>query len=141
MADSFRRVNARRYSLWQKAVAFAPLLLLLAYLPAETMLRCRMDGLLRPACCCPAKAAPANPGPVVKAADCCDTEVTQSTQLEAEAVRPASHEPVGAAIAAIVATPLFAFASPLERLERAGQRHGPAREGPPLVLLKHAFLI
>jgi len=28
-----------------------------------------------------------------------------------------------------------------DRFDRAAQRYGPAREGPPLVLLKHAFLI
>ena len=103
MADSLRRVISRRFSLWQKAVALAPVLLLLVYLPGETMLRCRIDGLLRPACCCPPKAEAASAGPVVKAADCCNAEVAQSTRPAAEAVRPASRDLVQVATAAIVA--------------------------------------
>ena len=78
---------------------------------------------------------------MVKAADCCDAEVTQSTRPTAEAARPAHRDLVQVATAAIVAAPLPSLASPIERLDRAWQRHGPAREGPPLVLLKHAFLI
>ena len=123
-------------------MALAPVLLLLVYLPGETMLRCRMDGLLRPACCCPQKAAAETSGPVVKAADCCNPEVAQSTRPAAEAARPANRDLVQVATAAIVAASLARLlASPIERLDRAWQRHGPAREGPPLVLLKHAFLI
>ena len=100
---------SRRVSLWQKAVAFAPALLLVVYLPGETLLRCQIDGMLRAACCCPQEAETQSAGPVVKAADCCNTEVTQNTPLEAR--------------------------------DRDWQRHGPPRDGPPLVLLKHAFLI
>ena len=141
MADPLRRLISRRFSMWQKAVALAPVLLLLVYLPGEMMLRCSMDGLLRPACCCPQKAEAETSGPVVKAADCCDPVVAQSARPAAEAVRPANRDLVQVATAAIVAAPLPSLASPIERLDRAWQRHGPAREGPPLVLLKHAFLI
>jgi hypothetical protein len=141
MADSLKRLTSRRFSIWQKAVALAPVLLLLLYLPGETMLRCRIDGMLRASCCCPHKAATESSGPVVKAADCCDQEATQSTRLTVVATIPANHDLVQVATAAIVAAPLPSLASPIERLDRAWQRHGPAREGPPLVLLKHAFLI
>ena len=142
MADSLRRLISRRLSLWQKVAALAPVLLLLVYLPGETMLRCRIDGMLRQSCCCPHKAAPEDAGPAVKAADCCDKELAQSTRLTAVATTPASHRDlVQVATAAIGAAPLPSLASPIERLDRASQRHGPAREGPPLVLLKHAFLI
>jgi hypothetical protein len=134
-------LSSRQFSLWQKAVALAPVLLLLVYLPAETMMRCRMDGLLRPSCCCPPKAAPAPSGPVVKAADCCNPEIAQSTRPAAEAVRPADHDPAQFEATAFVAASLPLLTSPIGRLDRAWQRHGPAREGPPLVLLKHAFLI
>jgi hypothetical protein len=125
----------------QKAMALAPLFLLLVYLPAETMLRCRMDGLLRPSCCCPSKAAPETSSPVVKAADCCNPEITQRTRLEAEAVRPADHDLVPLVTALVGAACVPSLASPTERPARAWQRHGPAREGLPVVLLKHAFLI
>ena len=104
-------------------------------------MRCRMDGLLRPACCCPPEARrPRQPGPVVKAADCCNAEVAQSTRLPAEAVR-AGGSRSGSAWPRSWRRRFRPSLSPIERLDRAWQRHGPAREGPPLVLLKHAFLI
>ena len=142
MADSLGALISRRLSRWQKAVALAPVLLLLVYLPGEMMLRCSMDGLLRPTCCCPQKAEAETSGPVVKAADCCDPAVVaQGARPAAEAARPATRDLVQVATTAIVA-PLFpSLASPIQRLDRAWQRHGPAREGPPIVLLKHAFLI
>jgi hypothetical protein len=135
-------VISRRFTIWQKAVALAPVLLLLAYLPGEMQLRCSMDGLLRPTCCCPQKPEAETPGPVVKAADCCDPVVAQDARpAAAEAARPATRDLVPVATTAIVAPSLPSLASPIERLDRAWQRHGPAREGPPIVLLKHAFLI
>lgn len=132
---------SRRFLIWQKAVALAPVLLLLVYLPGEMMLRCSIDGLLRPACCCPQKAEAETSGPVVKAADCCDPVVGQGARPAAEAARLATRDLVQVATTAIVAPSHSSLAPPIERLDRASQRHGPAREGPPIVLLKHAFLI
>ena len=141
MTDSLGALISRRFSRWQKAVALAPVLLLLVYLPGELMLRCSIDGLLRPACCCPQKPEAETSGPVVKAGDCCDPVVAQGARSAAEAARPATRDLVQVATAAIVAPSLSSLVSPIERLDRAAQRHGPAREGPPIVLLKHAFLI
>ena len=131
---------SRRGTLWQKAVALAPVLLLLVYLPGETLLRCRIDGLLRPTCCCPQKPEAESAGPAVKAADCCNTEVTQNARPTAEAAPPTNRDLVQVATA-VVAPSSLSLASPLEAGDRDWQRHGPPREGPPLVLLKHAFLI
>jgi hypothetical protein len=141
MADSLGALISRRFSRWQQAVAFAPVLLLAVYLPGEMMLRCSMDGLLRPACCCPQKAEAETSGPIVKAADCCDPVVAQGARPAGEAARPATRDFVQVAPAAIVAPSLSSLVAPIARLDRAWQRHGPAREGPPIVLLKHAFLI
>ena len=58
---------SRRLPAWQKVVAFAPLLLLLVSLPSEMLTRCRMDGLLRAACCCPAQEEAPSSVPVLKA--------------------------------------------------------------------------
>ena len=140
MADSLRRLISRRFSIWQKAVALAPVLLLLVYLPGETLLRCRIDGMLRSACCCPHKAESESAGPVVKAADCCNAEVTQSARPAAEAAAPAI------AISFRLRRPrssgaVASLAPPIARIDRAAQRYGPAREGPPSSSLKHAFLI
>src|SRR5512134_211333 len=137
MADSLGALIARRFSRWQQAAALAPVLLLLVYLPGEVMLRCSMDGLLRPTCCCPQKAEAETSGPVVKAADCCDPVVAQGARPAAEAARPATRDFVQVATTAIVAPSMPLLVSPIERLDRAWQRHGPPRGGPPLVLLKH----
>jgi hypothetical protein len=136
-------VISRRFSLWQKTLALAPVLLLLAYVPGEMMLRCRMDGLLRPTCCCPEKAQAESEtaSPVIQAQDCCAREVAQNSRPAAATARPADRE-LFQMTAVALATPVApVMLSPDDRSDRAWQRYGPAREGPPLVLLKHAFLI
>jgi hypothetical protein len=131
---------SRRFSVWQKMVALAPLLLLAVYLPGQMMLRCRIDGSLRPACCCPQAQDAPDVGPVLKAQDCCDREMSAS---ERPVVEPAQARSVDVSWAVSVPVPavppvtILAESAP----ERAWQAHGPPGEGPPLVLLKHAFLI
>ena len=141
MTDSLVRMISRRLSAWRKIVALAPLLLLAVYLPGQSMLRCRIDGLLRSACCCPQKSEAQDSGPVVKAQDCCDRDdtVTKRPAMEsarcsaADAVSAASYSLLPALVSVVLAVP--AVSAP------AWQAHGPPREGPPSVLLKHAFLI
>jgi hypothetical protein len=127
----------------QKVVALAPALLLLVYLPAQVLLRCRIDGLLRAECCCShQQQEEQSSGPAMQDQDCCAQEVAQSQRPESEAARSSSRDQaptVAVAVIAPVAAP--ALAPVADRLDGAAQRHGPAREGPPLVLLKHAFLI
>ena len=120
------------------------MLLVLAYLPGEMMLRCRMDGMLRPTCCCPETTTPGETesrGPVIKAQDCCARELAETSRPDAEAARPANREIVQIAAVALAAPIAPAILPPADHSDRAWQRYGPAREGPPLVLLKHAFLI
>ena len=136
-------VRSWRFSPWQKAVALAPALLLLVYLPAQMMLRCRTDGLLRSVCCCPQKGDTESkrPDPVAKGQDCCDQEVAQHQRPKAEAASSSSREVARVATVAVV-SPLVSLSVPAtDRFDRAAQRHGPARKGPPIVLLKQAFLI
>lgn len=140
MTDSSRRM-IRRFSPWQKAVALAPVLLLLVYLPGQMLLRCRIDGLLRSACCCPHETERPGPQPVVKAQDCCDREVTQNQRPTAEAARAPAREGATAAVTALSAAPAPLLAQPTRRFDRVAQRHGPAPDGPRLVLLKQSFLI
>lgn len=132
---------SRRFALWQKVMALAPLLLVAVYLPGEMMLRCRIDGLLRPACCCPPSEAPQDAGPAVEAQDCCDREITGGARPVVEAARRAEPGLVPAFALLPAATATLAEVPAGDRLRPAAQRYGPAREGPPLVLLKHAFLI
>jgi len=131
----------RRFTVWQKLVALAPLLVVAVYLPGEMMLRCRIDGLLRPACCCPHADQAQDSGPVVKAQDCCDRELTTSERPVVEAARRADPGSMAAPSSAIVVASPVADGSPTRRFDGFAQRYGPPRGGPPIVLAKHAFLI
>lgn len=117
------------------------MLLLLVYLPAQALLRCRMDGMLRPACCCPQESERERANPVMQAQDCCDRELTPSNRPTAEAARPANRDIIQMTAVAFATPSTITLVSPSVRPDGAWPRHGPAREGPPLVLLKHAFLI
>ena len=56
-------------------------------LPGEVMVRCHLDGLLRPAPCCSHEEEPGDSGPAFEARDCCDREVTATDRPVSEAVR------------------------------------------------------
>jgi hypothetical protein len=134
-------MNARRLTWWRQAATLAPVLLLLVYLPGELMLRCQMDGLLRSACCCPPQEQIQDQEPALKAQGCCAPEMTSNQRPTAEAARPAGRELAAIGAVAVEVAPIPVLAPPVVGLDRAWQGHGPAREGPPIVLLKHAFLI
>jgi hypothetical protein len=134
-----RAVISRRFSPWHKLAALAPLLLLVVALPSQMMLRCRIDGSVRAACCCPGEPAEdLATTPTVKAQPCCDQEIAINEARIME-VPPPAHPDV------VIATPVRAalvFAVPPARaVASAFEQGGPAREGPPLVLLKQSFLI
>jgi hypothetical protein len=141
MTDSPGSVTSRRFNRWQKVAAFVPALLLLVCLPAQAMLRCRIDGLLRTECCCSHQQEEPPSGPAIKAQDCCDQEIAQTQRPKADVGRSASRDLTPTAVLAVFipSAPLLVPAT--NRFDGAVQRYGPAREGPPLVLLKHAFLI
>ena len=141
MADSVRRLNSRRFSVWQKLMALAPLLFVAVYLPGEMMLRCRIDGRLRPMCCCSHDDQDQNTGPVVKAQDCCDQEMTGSDRPVVEAAASAGCDGHWASAVAIPVSPLPLELGSADRPVRIWQAQGPPRDGPPLILVKHAFLI
>jgi hypothetical protein len=134
-------MTSRRFDLWQKAVALAPVLVLLVYLPGQTMLRCRIDGLLRSTCCCLHEDEDQSSGPVVKAQDCCDPQASESARPTAEAAHPATYDLASISTSAVAVATIAHLTAPIAELRRGAQRHGPAREGPPIVLLKHSFLI
>jgi hypothetical protein len=130
-------------ALWRKALALVPVLLVLASVPEHFLLRCRMDGELRAACCCHAaeNAETARSEPALSNACCCDRVVVSrllapfaSGRAPAPAVDVALPA-VGPAHAALIAP------EPLRPAPRALQRGGPAREGPALLVLKQTFLI
>lgn len=132
---------SRRFSIGQKVAAIAPMLLLLVYLPGQMMLRCRIDGGLRAACCCPHANEGQGSKPVFKARDCCDQEMTSGERPVVEAARrTAADVPLTVAVALTVSTLSLEPVAP-DRAARAWQAQGPPGDRPPLVLLKHAFLI
>ena len=142
-------MNERRLTLWRRIVAVAPALLLVACLPGQIMLRCRLDGTLRAACCCPGAGDQAQrvgeagvPAPSrLMSQGCCERTVIEGHRSTAEI---APHESVDAPREIAVCAPVLAVAGGVAAQalwDRAGQRHGPPREGPRLILLKQSFLI
>jgi hypothetical protein len=136
-------VISRRFSPWQKLVALAPLLLVAVYLPGEMMMRCKFDGLLRPACCCPQAqdGQLQGSGPVVKAQDCCDRVLSASERPVVEAARRADPGPITWAWAATPVASPVTDSSPPRPAAWVAHRSGPARGGPTIVLVKQSFLI
>jgi hypothetical protein len=130
----------RKTDLWRRAVAVVPALLLLVCLPGETMLRCRVDGLLRSTCCCAHQGERQTSGPAVSARECCDPEVNANVRPVAEAAAPAEQGLTFTAAAAVPVAPIAFVAPPVERWGST-QGGGPAGVGPPLVLLKSSLLI
>jgi hypothetical protein len=131
--------SSGRYSLLQKVAALAPLLLMLAYTPGQALLRCRIDGSIRTACCCAEGQSPASPGPVARPQDCCDREISVNAPPVAEAPGSGAVEiaPLLTALAPVALLP----APPALQVDRGRQSQAPPASGPPVVLLKHAFLI
>jgi hypothetical protein len=134
-----RAVISRRFYLGQKLVALAPLLLLVVSLPSQMLLRCRIDGSVRAACCCPGEPEQdPSTTPTVKAQSCCDQEIAISEARIMELPPPAHPDVV---IATSRPATLLVAAPEAGAVSRAFERGGPAREGPPLVLVKQSFLI
>jgi len=132
---------SRQFSLWQKLVAVAPLLLLAVVVPGEVMVRCHLDGLLRPAPCCDHDEAPGDSDPAFETRDCCDREVTATDRPVSEAARATDGGQIASAAFAPHAGAGALLVAPVNHGSWAAQRYGPTRGGPPIVLLKHAFLI
>jgi hypothetical protein len=134
-------VISRRFSLGQKLAPLAPLLLLVVSLPSQMILKCRMDGSVRAACCCPDLdgAEQETPTPAtVKPQSCCDPQIATNEARIMELPPPAQPDVVLAAPVWVA----LAFDAPASRaVPRVFEQGGPAREGPPLVLLKQSFLI
>lgn len=129
-----------RLSVWQKVVAFAPLLLLAVSVPGQVLLRCQMDGLVRSSCCCPPDKGPPSSIPVLKTQGCCDREVTVNEPAAAERGRLSAADFVAAAILSL-SDPTALVADDSGRATSRSSSHGPPREGPSIVLLKQSFLI
>jgi len=144
-------MKGRRLTLWRRIVAFAPALLLLVCLPGQMMLRCRLDGMLRTACCCPVAAEEAegageaaSPAPSrLTSQGCCERTVVEGHRPAAEAAR-SPQLAADAAWAAGVDAPWVAALDPAPERAHANnarQRYRPPREGPRLIVLKQSFLI
>lgn len=127
-------MDLRRPGAWQRVLALAPLLLLIVSLPSQVLLRCRMDGRVREACCCPRDQGPAPDAPVLSRADCCarETSVRQVPAVRAPEPGDAAAAPVAVAVVLV---------PPPAAAPRLSAPTAPAREGPPIRLLKQAFLI
>lgn len=121
---------------WQRVLALAPLLLVIVSLPTQVLMRCRMGGEVRERCCCPADQNE-SPAPALQAPDCCDREVAVRSVPTARPAPEASSAPVVAA----TLIPYPDAAADRFGAARALRDSRPAREGPPIRLLKQTFLI
>jgi hypothetical protein len=141
-----------RHALWRKVVAFLPLLLLALALPAQALMRCRMDGRLRTTCCCPAAPGSASDDAqaastdapavaTIESALCCDREVVGG-HLPPSELRRGAPEGITAPVFVELAPRLPLLIDPLPvRAQSAFAHARPAREGPSLLILKQTFLI
>lgn len=143
MTDSLEGMISRRFTATLRVVALAPLLLVAVYLPGQMMLRCRMDGLIRATCCCPAAVEERGPStPALKAQDCCEHQSSVAARPPVEAPAVAAGDlmaPAPSGILSLAPGPLALDGS--ARANRRWQANGPPGDRPPIVLLKHAFLI
>lgn len=131
----------RRYAR-SRALAVVPFVLFVVALPSQMLMRCRLDGQLRTACCCPADRMSEEskaPGPAVSDPLCCHREVS-SREVPAVALRPTTDSIVPAVVVF-----LRSYAASVEHEIAAwipgSQRGRPPREGPRIIVLKQSFLI
>jgi hypothetical protein len=101
---------------------------------------CRMDGQLRPSCCCPADEidTDTDTGPALIAATCCqrlEAADNVGTPSELAPVHEAATRALPVTAAYVVLAPPPAMRAPARALDR------PPRAGPPLLLQKQSLLI
>jgi hypothetical protein len=132
-------LRGRKAWTWSRALALLPLLLLVASLPAQVLLRCRFDGRLRTACCCPDQKDAEGPAtPAVSGRSCCQREASRDGAPTVAVGRAASApEAAAPALVPLLSVDVAAPGRPSAQIPRS--RPPPA--GPPLTLLKHSFLI
>jgi hypothetical protein len=135
-------ITPARSKMWRKVLALVPVLLVVASVPGQALLRCRMDGALRAACCCPAEqdASPAPAAPAMSGPGCCD-RVIVSRDLSPIASPPAAGPALDLAVPVVLPAYAALIAPDRVRAPRAVQRGGPARRGPDLLALKQTYLI
>jgi hypothetical protein len=130
-------VSGSRRPWWQKLLAVPPVLLLVALLPGQVLLRCQMDGHLRPSCCCPTSddAPPAGPAFIER---CCDRESAPEPVVRVASTWP----PAVDLVPPIRAESALAAPAPTPRAPvRTAQESHAARGGPSLPIAKQALLI
>jgi hypothetical protein len=126
----------------RRFAALAPLLMLILSAPEQVLLRCRYDGRVRTACCCPAErdAHSAQRPPSMKAACCCDREVVAA---QASLAEPSSATHAGDVLPPPVLLAVEVAIEPprLRAVPRELARGRSGDDGPPLILLKQTLLI
>jgi len=105
------------------------------------LFRCRFDSVARKECCCGKMDAPQQPSATARfvAANCCDREQLSVEKLPSDT---SDAYRVVLSVSLVAATPVAVLPAPvsLDPCEYSYDNpiHAPA---PPLILLKHAFLI
>jgi hypothetical protein len=129
----------RRASRWRTVLALLPVLIVAASLPARALMRCRFDGTLRDACCCPVDDASGPSAPSVAEARCCERVMGEASRTPVVSSRSA--EPAVDAASPVLLV-LVAPAAPEPPRAPPGLARGrPLLPRPPLLVLKQTFLI
>jgi hypothetical protein len=136
-------VISRRFTVWQKLTALAPLFLLVVAGPGQELLRCQIDGLLRTSCCCPAdqESESDSSTAVVKTQGCCDRSAAAAADHSPAETTTTAHDRFGWTSFQALAAPAVLSLAHSDRAIPLRQSHWPRRDGPSVLLLKNAFLI
>jgi len=122
-------------------LALLPVLIVAASLPGRALMRCRFDGTLRDACCCPGDDEASGPSaPFVAEARCCERVMADASRTPVVSSRSA--EPGVDGASSVILPVAVAPAAPEPPRAPPGLARGcslPPR--PPLLVLKQTFLI
>ena len=132
-----KRPLAQRLSAW----LLLPAMLMLGLTSTYQLFRCRYDGVARRSCCCPMADAETSPASeaAVSNSGCCDVQV-----VRAASTAPASAAPQQATEALplpLAMVQVAAFQIPQLAPSQSWTGEVPRGLGPPLIVLKHSFLI
>jgi hypothetical protein len=119
------------------AAMLLPVLLLAAVALPSSVLRCRFTGLAVPTCCCPDEMTDGPAVATLSAAACCDRETIDVVRAPAERQTSPTDLVAGAFVTSDVRGEL-PLARPFVPAAAARDADLPR---PPLLLVKHAFLI
>ena len=128
---------AQRLSAW----LLLPAMLMLGLTSSYQLFRCRYDGVARRSCCCPMADAETSPASeaAVSNRGCCDVQVVRAASTAPAAAAP--QQAAKALTSPLATVQVVAFQIPQLAPSQSWTDDVPRGLGPPLIVLKHSFLI